>query len=158
MTVPSTSHQSPFEPLSSHQEESNHDPEGGSGDIVSLSVEGTGTGTTLDSAGEDEKHRRDTWEGFQGSSSVPHIARGRSQSAPPDPLEVIKAELKGKSVTICESPEEISLQTERPRRSNTVSVHSHNYLSKNGGQPFSPLTLKPVDQSTQVWLGTGEGR
>lgn len=154
---PSASRQNRFEALPSHREESDKDPEGGDDDVLSP-VEGTCvTVTTWDSAGE-ERHRRDTWEGLQGTDSVPPVARGRSQSAPPDPLEVIKAELKGKSVTICESREEISVQRERPRRSNTVPMRSHNHLSENGGHPFSPLTLKPVDQSAQVWLGTGEGR
>ena len=132
-------------------------------DTYFSSGEGMSVAATINSAREDNTHRRDSWDGFQSISNVPlgseHLSvRGRSHSAPPDPLEVIKTQLKNKTVTICESPDEISVQLEQPQQIHSVPVHSYSHLAGFGTQPFSPLTLKPVEQSFQVWLGTGEGR
>ena len=159
----SLSHQSQSKVLPLHLEESDSDPGGDSGNaFLSPGKDPCATAPTLDSARKEDRLVRGSWEGFQGTDvplgSEDLLVRGRSHSAPPDPLEVIKAQLKNKSVTICESPEEISVQLEQPRRLSSVPAHSYSHPSENGAQSFSPLTLKPAEQSVQVWIGTGEGR
>ena len=162
---PSVSHQRQLKVIPLHLERNDSDPERVGGDTCRSPCEDTCvTAHTLDSARSHDIHSRDSWGVSHGASNVQPgtedlSVRGRSYSAPPDPLEVIKTQLRNRSVTICESPDEISVQMQQPRQMSSVPAHSYNHLAETSGpQPISPLTLKPVEHSSEVWLGTGEGR